>query len=216
MVEVEAGRGRGVEQPGLGKAQLEVEFSLAELGLDIGRLAPPHDVGPAYLDESGQAVHRPIGGADLELADAFFLDLEDEVDVAQGVGRLVVQLDVLEEAQGEDLPLAAHHQGAAEQVTGDDLQLAADDLVPGLGVALDDDPVDVGLLVLGDRVLDVDGGVVQVLGWQDVAVDVAVLGVDGVQILQRLVGVVRPVDLAGLQHRDPGQARGDELIVALE
>jgi len=110
--------------------------------------------------------------------------------------------------------VAAHHRGAPEQVAGLDLELAPDHLVPGPVVAIDDDLVDVGLLVLGDGVADVDRRVPQLLLGRDAAVDVPFLGVGGVEALQRLVGVVGRVDGAGLQLDHPVQQVGGQLVVA--
>lgn len=216
VVEVQAHGGGGVEKPGLGEAGLDVELPLAELGLDVGRLALAHDIGPADLDESSQAVHRTVGGAYLKLADALLLDLEDEIDVAQGVAGKVVELHVLEIAQGEHLPLAADDGRTPKELAGLDHQLPPDHLVPGLGVALDQHPVDVGLVVLGDLVLNIGCAVHQVFAGHDMTIDVALLGVNRVEVLQGLVGIVDPVDGPRLQLADPLQPLRGKLLVAHE
>ena len=70
---------------------------------------------------------------------------------------LVGDLDRLEEAERGDALLAAAHAAAGEQLALVDAQLAADDLVAGLGVADDVDALDVDLLALLDVEGEVDG-----------------------------------------------------------
>ncbi len=68
------------------------------------------------------------------------LDRDDHVGVV--AAGLVVDLHGLEEAERRHPLLAAAQPAAAEELALVHAELAADDLVPGLGVAGDLDPLD--------------------------------------------------------------------------
>ena len=145
------------------------------------------------------AVGGGVAGAEADGAGVLVLHLDLDVDFAGVVGGHGLDVDLLEVFELVQALVGAAQLGAREHVAVGQLDLAADDVVAGLVVALDGHPAHVDLAALGDHVGDVDGLGVGVLLHVDVGFGkgVAVVGVEFGQGVQ-IVAHHRPVEVFAL------------------
>ena len=179
----------------------------------VNSLPAPEEVVLRDLRLGDEVLDRREAGADLEGAGRALGDLD--VDLHHVVGRTAARgdVDLLEVSQGVHAPLRIVERRLAVGLALDDAQLAPDDLVAGLGVAVDVDPLEVDQLSLLNLEGHVDGAGLLVDRGRGRGVDVGVapILVEIGQLLQ-ILAELRPVEnLAGLD-RDPRQ----EILAGLQ
>ncbi len=211
----------GVEEVRLEEAHVDELPEPGDLRVERQRLAVAEEVGLLHLRGGDEVLDAGEARAHLEGAGRLLADLDVDVDVALVLALLGGDVDVLEVAERGDAALGAVELGLAEELALLDLQLAADDLVAGLGVALDLDAAEVDQPVPLDGHDDVDlllvGVELGLRGGLDVGVaGVAVEGLHRAQVLHQL-GAVEVVAALGADHlaQVAAAAEGLDLLAVL-
>src|SRR6185503_17735215 len=121
--ETEAQGERGIAEPGIGEGELEARAFPSPFQVQVDRLTVAEQVVVAELDESGEAGAAREAGSRARRSGLLLLHLQRQLDIGAVARRLVVDRHVLEEAEGEDVPLRAHERGAPEGVPWPDRRL---------------------------------------------------------------------------------------------
>ena len=181
------------------------------------------EVGLGHLGEDVGPLERAVAGSEGHLARVALHDGNPQVLAAWDVRVLGLDVDIVEISGVLEPQLRDFHEDGVEDVAGPERQFAQDDGALGLGVALEDDRLDVEALALLDVVLDVDVAGRQV-GLADRVdpgavldvVEVAIAAVEVLQVGDVLVELRGGEDLAGLLADDALQDRRGVDLVAGE
>ena len=155
-VEVEPGRHVMAQEIGIGERQVVGLVVLAAADRNPQGLAAAEEVGFLHRDFGDQALGGRHAGGDRERTGRLVLDVDDDDHL---VGRRPLPgrdrhgLEVAERAQAA-FSLVDQHPVVC--VAFGNIELAANDVIAGLGVAADFDALDIGARALVDHVGDRD------------------------------------------------------------
>jgi hypothetical protein len=194
-----------------------------DLELEAQALAVAEEVVLLDLPREDEALDGAEAGPDLEGARGPLAHLDGDHDPVGLTPFLLGDLDPLEVPEGLDAPLALLRLRLAVELALDELDLAADHRVAGLGVAPDLDPFDEDRRATPDHDGDVDDPPlhVEVRLWLDLHLGVALVAVAPGDPDEAL-GDLRAVEpVAGLQGEPLPEAASpaeglDLLVVAVE
>ena len=209
VIQVDAQGEPFAQEPGLDKGRDVILATGTHLGPQTGLLTRTREIGRIRdvkisltdFDEADHRVHRTETGAESDVAGVLFLDRDDEVFSVGNVGRFWLGLYLLEELHLFEAALGHLGPHHVEGLARRDGQFATDDLVLGLGVALDLDLLDVELVALLDAVLQVESAFLDIgdLLGLGAGFDVAPGPIEILDGLGVLVETLRRKDLALLQ-----------------
>ena len=148
--QVEAGRQALVQEIGLGEVELDAARALALRQRGAHVLPATEEVGLGDGQFADDAVDRRVAAGHGDGAGGLVLDLHRDDDAVGGRPLRVGDLDLLEEPEAVQAALGLVDQHLVVGVALAELELAADDVVAGAGVALDDDALDVDARALVD------------------------------------------------------------------
>ena len=197
----------GVVDAGVGEGEHARGAAPGEEALQGEPVAAPEEV--ALHDGAGHA-HVEVGGvayAGHEGAGVALLDLDLQIDLVFPVGGHELRVHGGEVAQAVQALRGAAQLRALVGIAVAKAHFAEDDVVAGLGVALDDEAADEDLLLLVDHVDHVDR-VRRVVGLDDARVHFGVGVALVVVVVLKLLGVFlhggqrEPVSLAGVHLDD--------------
>ena len=188
---VDGHRSPRVEQPRFGEAKVIAEDALAHFPFGADFLPSAEKVGFLHFDVSHEFVDGRIAAAQ---ADGTGLALLNAVN-QHGLSRLVAGfhfgIDLIEETKVVKISRRSTDTRRLELIARLQVDLAPDDVIPGLVVADNLDVLDKGNLAFHDLQVKVRGfGFIVVIGLvDDIAIDIALIQVKGTNALEGILHV---------------------------
>src|SRR5262249_3351126 len=160
--DVDAGQDAVIEEIRVREAEVEAAGVLAVLHRALDEVPASEQVALGDADLGEEALLSRIAARDGELAGGLLFDVDIDDDAVGRRARFVGDADGLEVVEVLQPSLAAIDEHTVVGVALGEVEFAANDVVPGAGVAADIDALDIGAGALVEHVGDVDDARLQV------------------------------------------------------